>query len=594
MRLREQWQRRLSHVRESLQPTSNREPTTAAFNSCLVSLEFSNGLQRNCGSGALFAHSPLLDLPLSLQESLFDTHANPGLAILGFFICFAISTILWILAAFFLFILFWVTGLAIGWALRVPSYLRNSCTNFWQKWTLAPRRFRWRSLRVFSDSKTPLISEVGCSHDCQTTSKLCQECYHIIQRSRLISGSFCLFTRRVEWYKWVVPVQGSDFRTSRRSCQLCHVLWYSLDEQGRLKLAGLIRRSDSFLTRAGGYGYQYGRSRVAAFTYHSLMVTLHDLKIAVISARHWKSGKVCFRPLILVLGMLTSSEQLNGQAPSIHIPSWTGDCIELAKTWMTDCEAGHESFCSKTVLKPSKPYLPTILLYLGDKVSSELRLEETHSLEFDLLDFKYLALSYCRSENRLPMTQKLTLDKKDEWKSQINERELPLTFQHAIHLTRQLELNYLWVDVLCIVQDCPEEKKREPESMGKVFVNAHCTIASSEDANGGCFTKRNSSLLDFPCCLRFSKHNALTVWAQGQTHNLESFTKEVDEKNLSWQSWGFQERLLSRRIIHFGPKFLFFECNTHIASQGTSASQPFREKQWLWYRRKPRLHNHAF
>jgi hypothetical protein len=324
------------------------------------------------------------------------------------------------------------------------------------------------------------------------------------------------------------------------------------------------------------------------------MVTLHDLKIAVISARHWKLGKVCFRPLILVLGMLTSSEQLNGQAPSIHIPSWTGDCIELAKTWMTDCGVGHESFCSKTVLKPSKPYLPTILLYVGDKVSSELRLEEIHSLGFDLLDFKYLALSYCRSENRLPMTQKLTLDKKDEWKSQINERELPLTFQHAIHLTRQLELNYLWVDVLCIVQDCPEEKKREPESMGKVFVNAHCTIASSEDANGGCFTKRNSSLLDFPCCLRFSKHNALTVRAQGQTHNLESFTKEVDEKNLSWQSWGFQERLLSRRIIHFGPKFLFFECNTHIASQGTSASQPFREKQWLWYRRKPRLHNHAF
>ncbi|PMD66547.1 HET-domain-containing protein, partial [Hyaloscypha bicolor E] len=163
---------------------------------------------------------------------------------------------------------------------------------------------------------------------------------------------------------------------------------------------------------------------------------------------------------------------------------------------------------------------------------------------------------------------------------------LPLTFQHAIHLTRQLDLNYFWVDVLCIVQDCPEEKKREPDSMGKVFVNAHCTIASSEDANGGCFTKRNSSLLDFPCCLQFSKNNALTVRAQGQTHNLKSFTNEVDEKNLSWQSWGFQERLLSRRIIHFGPKFLFFECNTHIASQGTNASQPFREKQWLSNREK--------
>jgi len=179
---------------------------------------------------------------ISLQKRLFDTDAYPGLTLLGWIICFAISPILLILAAYFLFVLFWVTGLAIGWviswALSVPSYLRNNCTCFWEKWTLAPLRFGWRSLRGLSDSKTPLLSGVGCSHDCQTTSKLCQECYHIIQRSRLISGSFCLFTRRVEWYKWVVSVQGSDFRTSRRSCQLCHVLWYSLDEQERLKLAG--------------------------------------------------------------------------------------------------------------------------------------------------------------------------------------------------------------------------------------------------------------------------------------------------------------------------------------------------------------------
>jgi hypothetical protein len=64
---------------------------------------------------------------------LFGTSAHPGLELLGGFICFAINTILWMLAALFFIFLLWVTDLAIGWALRVPSYLRISCTNFWQK-----------------------------------------------------------------------------------------------------------------------------------------------------------------------------------------------------------------------------------------------------------------------------------------------------------------------------------------------------------------------------------------------------------------------------------------------------------------------------
>lgn len=261
--------------------------------------------------------------------------------------------------------------------------------------------FGWRSLSGLSDPKTPVLSEVGCSHDCQTTSKLCQECYNIIERSRLISGSFCLFTRRVEWFKWVVSVQCSDFRTSRRSCQLCHVLWYSLDEQERLKLAG---------------PYTAQRQLPDAYRWLWLSIRKEQSGRCYISLSDGDASRLEDRRN-LCEALEIREEQLNGQSPSIHVPTWTGDCIELAKTWMTDCEVGHKSYCSKTVLKPSKSYLPTIPLYVGDKVSGELRLEETHSPGFDLLDFKYLALSYCRNENKLPMTQKLTLDKKDEWKS---------------------------------------------------------------------------------------------------------------------------------------------------------------------------------
>ena len=116
--------------------------------------------------------------------------------------------------------------------------------------------------------------------------------------------------------------------------------------------------------------------------------------------------------------------------------------------------------------------------------------------------------------------------------------------------------------------------------------NAYCTIATTSDANGGCFSNRTSSLLEFLCYLRFSKTTALKIRFQLVTYSPESFATEADHKNLSWQSWGFQERLLSRRIIHFGSRFLFFECNTHIASEDMPRGQPFRQKQWVWERRK--------
>jgi hypothetical protein len=45
------------------------------------------------------------------------------------------------------------------------------------------------------------------------------------------------------------------------------------------------------------------------------------------------------------------------------------------------------------------------------------------------------------------------------------------------------------------------------------------------------------------------------------------FTSEVNNSPLSKRSWAFQERLLSRRILHFGSTFLFFECNTFYASE---------------------------
>jgi hypothetical protein len=65
-----------------------------------------------------------------------------------------------------------------------------------------------------------------------------------------------------------------------------------------------------------------------------------------------------------VLGLLNFLEYLNGQSATVHFPTWTGDCVETAKSWITGRQLEHDSYCSKDVLEGDEPYLPTKLLYL--------------------------------------------------------------------------------------------------------------------------------------------------------------------------------------------------------------------------------------
>lgn len=153
--------------------------------------------------------------------------------------------------------------------------------------------------------------------------------------------------------------------------------------------------------------------------------------------------------------MLIFSERLNRHPPSVHIPTRTGsaDCIELAKSWIADCQAEHKCHCSLDNFGDSTAFLPSRLLFVGDNLSSVLRLEETSAASLP----GNFTLRYCQGENGNHMPQKLTTDKKDEWRRQINEKELPLTFQHVVQLTRQTR-SQLPVDRYAL--HCPRFSRR--------------------------------------------------------------------------------------------------------------------------------------
>ncbi|PQE07156.1 Heterokaryon incompatibility protein [Rutstroemia sp. NJR-2017a BVV2] len=71
-----------------------------------------------------------------------------------------------------------------------------------------------------------------------------------------------------------------------------------------------------------------------------------------------------------------------------------------------------------------------------------------------------------------------TKDNIDCFKQALPMEELPQTFKDAITVTRQLGLQYIWIDSLCIIQHDQEDWFRESAKMGDIFESSSCTLAA--------------------------------------------------------------------------------------------------------------------
>jgi hypothetical protein len=62
--------------------------------------------------------------------------------------------------------------------------------------------------------------------------------------------------------------------------------------------------------------------------------------------------------------------------------------------------------------------------------------------------------------------------------SGIPRQMMSKNFVDAVIVTRQLGLQYIWIDSLCIVQDSPEDWHSEAATMYKVYKVADITIVA--------------------------------------------------------------------------------------------------------------------
>lgn len=225
----------------------------------------------------------------------------------------------------------------------------------------------------------------------------------------------------------------------------------------------------------------------------------------------------------------------------------SGVQISLLRQWLRTCDQSHRC------LDPSKPQMPTRLIDVGTTSEPKLRLIETENMACE----KYVALSHCWGD--IPENLKFCTYRGniDEHKRQMGFNRLPKNFQDTVTITRKLQIQYLWIDSICIIQKDKVDWEAEAGNMENVFSAAYCTIAASsaESSLVGILHERKPR----PCVTVETPTGRLYF-----CKTIDNFHDDVEQSVLNSRGWVLQERALSQRTLHFTANQIYFECGQAV------------------------------
>ncbi|KAK3389989.1 heterokaryon incompatibility protein-domain-containing protein, partial [Podospora didyma] len=146
--------------------------------------------------------------------------------------------------------------------------------------------------------------------------------------------------------------------------------------------------------------------------------------------------------------------------------------------------------------------------------------------------------------------------------------QLPPTFQDSIQFCLALNVRYLWIDALCIIQDDSLDWQIKSSKMADIYRNAYITLAatSSNSGSGGCFAEQR-----IPAAAEHTLHLSDDLsslfgdirFREAAKHWTTPLTRSSSlSYPLLTRGWVFQERVLSPRVLHFCAQEMVWECNT--------------------------------
>ncbi|KAK6709921.1 hypothetical protein SNK05_004397 [Fusarium graminearum] len=335
-------------------------------------------------------------------------------------------------------------------------------------------------------------------------------------------------------------------RSAFLGCKLCQIIyqtWHheSYSEKYKkdspIEVTGYVRNLKS---RNQGIFISYQDSTIGGFT-------LADFTHNLVSEEQFNQYRTACRRII-----------------DPHIPHAIVKIASLASTWIRTCRQTHQH-CRSYSDKSEPKILPTRLVDVGTDVNPpRLFIPQRH-----LRSFEYIALSYVWGSKTFIKT---TYSNLEAMTQHLPWAQLPKTIQDAILVTRSLGVRYLWVDALCILQsEGPDDMKHredwsyEASRFGKYYENALLTIAATgaSSSDQGLFLPTSLLKLE-PKSITFRPGTPLSYTVRSMIPN---WLSETLSGPLSKRGWALQERLLSRRVLHFAENMILWECHDCRATE---------------------------
>jgi hypothetical protein len=235
----------------------------------------------------------------------------------------------------------------------------------------------------------------------------------------------------------------------------------------------------------------------------------------------------------------------------------------LLRSWLELCDTTHA--CNQQDAR-SQGASPTRLIYVGHANPEVLRLYRPKKKEC----VKYTALSH-RWGNHPPTEDNPRFCTTDSnvraRQNRFSLAELPKTFRDAVRVTRELGIEYLWIDSLCVIQWNKKDWKREAGRMEDVFASAYCTIAatSAVDSKAGFLARSKST--EYMRVQDTTGHQVCVC-----TH-MDDFENDVEQAGLNKRAWVMQERVLAKRTIHFSANQTYWECGGGVHCENLTKMQ---------------------
>ncbi|KAI3580050.1 hypothetical protein IWW34DRAFT_736423 [Fusarium oxysporum f. sp. albedinis] len=153
----------------------------------------------------------------------------------------------------------------------------------------------------------------------------------------------------------------------------------------------------------------------------------------------------------------------------------------------------------------------------------------------------------------------------DQFRTEIPVDDLPKKYQEAINFSSRLNIHFIWIDSLCIIQDDGEDWQREAVTMKKVYGCSLLNIcsAAATDVNGVSFRGRDPGIME---ALFFT-----SSWDGEEQKSVyleyDTMWDDILNSPLRKRAWVFQEWYLSPRSLILAHSQLWWHCRKRVACE---------------------------